>query len=915
MALRGHASIQGSTDIPTLFNILPGYLPMPHAAPAPRPRRVRRRRRRQDRLLGQHAVLRGQPAQVLLGRRGDRGERLLLRLPAAAHRRPLDLHHGEVGQIEGAARATSWSGENPAVGSANGKMQRLGHGQPRLAGRPRPADDRVGDVLEGRPGDRDRRAGHRGDRHRGLLPPGGLPRREGRARSPRPSGCCSGATRRSTRRATPAASWTSTSSSASGSARSSPGSTDEMDRPLLDLTWDYPDRRAAAEPDGRGGAARDQRHRARRRGAVVVHRAEGRRLDRLRLLDLLRRLRRRGQPGRAPQAALGAGPRSPPSGAGCGRRTGGSSTTAPRPTPTASRGASARSTSGGTRSSGKWTGSDVPDFIADRPPDYVPRRAPAGPDAIGGQDPFIMQTDGKAWLYAPLGLADGPLPTHYEPPESPVHNPLYGQQNNPARRKLVDAVEPDQPELQRGVPVRVHHLPADRAPHGGRDEPHAALPHRAAAGAVLRGLAAAGRASAASSTCGWATIVTARTAIEARVLVTERLRSLRLGDQLVEQVGPALPLGPQRHHPGDSPNDLVNVTMDPNVYIQDKVGTCDIRPGRRPRGRGADGVRRGLPARAPGSTGRPDRRRRRPDEPERSLWGRLDDVAGDAGYDGPPAADGLLHRHLGVHRLQGLRGRVQGVERGPRGRLPAHRHVLRQHPGARAPAPGATWRSSRSRCDVDHHRPRPAGHGRAGAARTRATASGDGGVRWLMSSDVCKHCTHAACLDVCPTGSLFRTEFGTVVVQPDICNGCGYCVPACPYGVIDLRKEDGRAFKCTLCYDRLKEGQTPACAQACPTESIQFGEVDELRERADQRVAELHEQGRRRRPALRRATPTTASAATARSSCCSTSRRSTACRRTRSSPPATSARCGSTSAPRPPPWSGSASPRSSGRRR
>jgi len=125
----------------------------------------------------------------------------------------------------------------------------------------------------------------------------------------------------------------------------------------------------------------------------------------------------------------------------------------------------------------------------------------------------------------------------------------------------------------------------------------------------------------------------------------------------------------------------------------------------------------------------------------------------------------------------------------------------------------------------------------------QATASGDGGIRWLMSSDVCKHCTHAACLDVCPTGSLFRTEFGTVVVQPDICNGCGYCVPACPYGVIDLREDDGRAFKCTLCYDRLKDGQTPACAQACPTESIQFGELDELRERADARLAELHEQG------------------------------------------------------------------------
>jgi formate dehydrogenase iron-sulfur subunit len=121
--------------------------------------------------------------------------------------------------------------------------------------------------------------------------------------------------------------------------------------------------------------------------------------------------------------------------------------------------------------------------------------------------------------------------------------------------------------------------------------------------------------------------------------------------------------------------------------------------------------------------------------------------------------------------------------------------------------------------------------------------------RWLMSSDVCKHCTHAACLDVCPTGSLFRTEFGTVVVQDDICNGCGYCVPACPYGVIDRRigdkgtKNVGIAQKCTLCYDRLEQGQTPACAQACPTQSIQFGDLDELRERAAARVASLHDQG------------------------------------------------------------------------
>ena len=150
--------------------------------------------------------------------------------------------------------------------------------------------------------------------------------------------------------------------------------------------------------------------------------------------------------------------------------------------------------------------------------------------------------------------------------------------------------------------------------------------------------------------------------------------------------------------------------------------------------------------------------------------------------------------------------------------------------------------------------------------QTPLRVDGDGdrdgdALRWLMSSDVCKHCSEAACLDVCPTGALFRTEFDTVVVQADVCNGCGYCVPASPFGVLDKRegdgrpedarlelpilgkKEDGRVWKCTLCYDRLKGGHEPACAKACPTDSIQFGELDELRERADKRLAKLQEQG------------------------------------------------------------------------
>jgi formate dehydrogenase iron-sulfur subunit len=129
-------------------------------------------------------------------------------------------------------------------------------------------------------------------------------------------------------------------------------------------------------------------------------------------------------------------------------------------------------------------------------------------------------------------------------------------------------------------------------------------------------------------------------------------------------------------------------------------------------------------------------------------------------------------------------------------------------------------------------------------------AAADGGAlpeggmdRWVFDSDVCKHCTNAGCLDACPTGALIRTEFETVIVQPDICNGCGYCVPACPFGVIDRDPYDGRAAKCTLCYDRLQDGLEPACAKACPTDSIQFGPYEELVERAKGRVLELHARG------------------------------------------------------------------------
>ncbi len=231
-----------------------------------------------------------------------------------------------------------------------------------------------------------------------------------------------------------------------------------------------------------------------------------------------------------------------------------------------------------------------------------------------------------------------------------------------------------------------------------------------------------------------------------------------------------------------------------------------------------------------------------------SLFGRLDDVTGDAGYERHPPRMGFFTDTsvcIGCKACEVACKEWNSV--------PDDGYLLTGMSYDNTQSLGAsTWRhvafvektvSAAEAVETTVDLGMPGNGPPPEPGQEQAAESGDDSIRWLMSSDVCKHCTHAACLDVCPTGSLFRTEYGTVVVQPDICNGCGYCVPACPYGVIDLREEDGRAFKCTLCYDRLKEGQTPACAQACPTESIQFGELSELRERADDRLAELHEKG------------------------------------------------------------------------
>jgi formate dehydrogenase major subunit len=239
-------------------------------------------------------------------------------------------------------------------------------------------------------------------------------------------------------------------------------------------------------------------------------------------------------------------------------------------------------------SAGKWVGHDNPDFVPNRRPDYVPPDDAKAEDAIGGANPFVMQADGKGWLFAPSGLVDGPLPTHYEPHESPFRNPLYGQQSNPAREVFPRKDNPANPGgTEPGTEVFPYVWTTYRL-----TEHHTAggmsrfLPYLSELQPEMFCEVSPELARLAGLTHGaWATIVSARTAIEARVLVTDRMAPLRVGDRLVHQVGLPYHWGPNGLSTGDAANELLSVQLDPNVHIQDsKAGTCDILPGRRPRG-------------------------------------------------------------------------------------------------------------------------------------------------------------------------------------------------------------------------------------------------------------------------------------------------------------------------------------------
>lgn len=583
MALRGHASIQGSTDIPTLYNLLPGYIPMPHA----------QQHEDLDSFVAEDAGKTG-----YWGNMRDYAVSLLKAWWGESATADNDFrfdylprltgHHGTydtvVNQIEGRCKGYFVIGENPAIGSANGKMQRLGLANlDWLVVRDMAMIETATFWKDGPEIDTGELVTAEIGTEVFFLPAASHVEKKG--------------TFTNTQRLLQ---WRHQAVQPPGDARSDlqfyyelgqriraklAGSTDEMDAPLLDLTWDYPTEGPLQEPDAEAVLAEINGYDTSGDHPSPVSSYTQLKSDGSTscgcwiyagvYADGVNQAARRKPRWEQDEVALEWGWAWP-----ANRRILYNRAAAdPQGQPWSER----KKYVWWDEQAGTWTGADVPDFVADRPPDYVPPEGATGPDAIGGGDPFIMQTDGKAWLYAPVGLADGPLPAFYEPPESPVRNAVYRQQSNPALEPITTGSNPMNPSLTHVFPyvftsyrLTEHHTAGGMSrtlPYLSELQPEMfceVSPRLAAQRGLEHG--------------GWATIVTSRSAIEARVVVTERLRSLRLGDQFVEQVGLPYHWGGNGLVTGDAANDLVGVALDPNVHIQDKVGTCDIRAGRRPRG-------------------------------------------------------------------------------------------------------------------------------------------------------------------------------------------------------------------------------------------------------------------------------------------------------------------------------------------
>jgi formate dehydrogenase major subunit len=585
MALRGHASIQGSTDIPTLYNLLPGYIPMPHA----------------------HAE---EDLQMFLeGSSADKGywgnlPAYMVSLlkawwgPAASQDNDFcfdylprltgshSTYDTVIAQIGGTCKGYFIWGENPAVGSANAAMQRLGmanldwlvvrdfsliesatfwkDGPEIESGELRTEDVRT-EVF--------------------FFPAAAHTEKNGSFTN----------TQRMLQ-------WHHAAVEPYGAARSDlwfayhlgrlireklANSTDAMDRPILDLTWDYPTEGSIAEPsaeavlaeingwdaDGQPLASYEQLHEdgSTACGCWIYCGVYANGINQA----------ARRKPGRDQNWVANEWGWAWPA----NRRILYNRASAdPDGRPWSER----KALVWWDHDEGKWTGHDVPDFSATKSPWHQPSPDARGPDALSGTDAFVMQADGKAWLFVPAGLTDGPLPTHYEPQDSPVPNLLYSQQRNPVRQVFSDAhnrYHPGPSEAGSSVfPYAIttyrlteHHTAGGMSrwvPYLSELQPEMfceVSPELAQERGLEHG--------------GWATVVTARAAIEARVLVTDRIPPLIVHGRTIHQIGLPYHWGPNGYSVGDAANELASLSLDPNVHIQEvKAMSGDIRPGRRPRG-------------------------------------------------------------------------------------------------------------------------------------------------------------------------------------------------------------------------------------------------------------------------------------------------------------------------------------------
>ncbi len=586
LALRGHASIQGSTDIPTLFNLLPGYIPMPHAhTNEDLDAFVRAEAARK----GFWGNMRSYFVSLLKAYWGDAATPdndfcfdYLPRL-TGSH----STYETAMAQIDGICKGYFLMGENPAVGSANAKTQRLGMANLEWL------VVRDFSLIESATWWKDGPEIETGEMRTEdigtevfFLPAAAHTEKDGSFTN----------TQRMLQ-------WHHQAVEPAGDARSDlwfmyhlgriirerlAGSTDEMDRPILDLTWDYPTKGDLDEPDAEAVLAEINGHDA--GGEPISSYTElkpdgstscGCWIYAGAYADGVNQPARR-KPGRdqswvAPEWGW-AWPAN--------RRVLYNRASAD---PDGKPWSEGKALVWWDAEKGTWTGHDVPDFVADRPPGYRPPQDAEGPDALAGDDPFIMQSDGKAWLYVPAGLMDGPLPAHYEPQESPFTNPLYEQQRNPVRH--LPPAHPDNryapsgdapgadvfPYVATTYRLTEHHTAGGMSrwqPYLAELQPEffcEVSPELAAERGLDHG--------------GWATIIAPRGVIEARVLVTGRMAPLTVDGRTLHQIGLPYHWGPNGYSRGDAANELLHLALDPNTHIQEaKALACDIRPGRRPRG-------------------------------------------------------------------------------------------------------------------------------------------------------------------------------------------------------------------------------------------------------------------------------------------------------------------------------------------